>query len=235
MIHVALAGGVSFIVQPPRGPFADADSPPNRAEHVAHDMSSPHGRAPDRSRRRGNDREVEFWPSCSIAPDLQIRAMPALSAPTRNVLACGLLLAASSVAAAQTGPSERWATDTIHSRALGQRTIYVATPEGYRGGRSSYPVVVALDADDASQFRLWIAEAAYLADNSPGLPPVIMVGIVNGNDRVHDMTPPAAGSTVKDYKTAGGAEAFATFILDEVLPHVRARYRTLPSAILAGH
>jgi pimeloyl-ACP methyl ester carboxylesterase len=49
------------------------------------------------------------------------------------------------------------------------------------------------------------------------------------------MTPPAAGSTVKEYKTAGGAEAFATFILDEVLPHVRAGYRTLPSAILAGH
>jgi hypothetical protein len=64
---------------------------------------------------------------------------------------------------------------------------------------------------------------------------VISVGIPNGSDRIHDMTPPATGSSVADFKNAGGAAAFADFIIDEVPPHVRGRYRTLPSVILVGH
>jgi hypothetical protein len=84
-------------------------------------------------------------------------------------------------------------------------------------------------------FRLWIAQAAYLAGNGANIPSVIAVGIPNGSDRIHDMTPPATGSSVKDFKNAGGAAAFADFIIDEVLPYVRARYRTLPAAFLTGH
>jgi pimeloyl-ACP methyl ester carboxylesterase len=64
---------------------------------------------------------------------------------------------------------------------------------------------------------------------------VIAVGIVNGRDRIHDMTPPATGSSVKDFTNAGGASAFADFIIDEVLPRVRAQYRTLPGVFLIGH
>jgi predicted alpha/beta superfamily hydrolase len=145
------------------------------------------------------------------------------------------MLAAACVASAQSSTTAEWATETVNSRTLGKRTIYVATPEGYRGGRTRYPVVVVLDADDALAFRLWIAEAAYLADNSPGLPPVILVGIVNGEDRGHDMTPPASGSSVTEYKTAGGADTFAKFILGDVLPQVRAKYRTVSGTFLAGH
>ncbi len=135
----------------------------------------------------------------------------------------------------QQTPGIGWVTDTVNSRSLGQRTIYVATPDGYNSGESSYPILVMLDANDHRMFQLWIAQAAYLAGNSPGFPPVIAVGIVNGRDRIHDMTPPATGSSVKDFKNAGGAAAFAEFIIDDVLPHVRARYRTLPGVYLIGH
>jgi predicted alpha/beta superfamily hydrolase len=150
-------------------------------------------------------------------------------------LVFGLQLPVPSGAAA-TPSGDPWVTDIVNSRTLGKRTILVATPAGYRGGTLRYPVLILLDADDALQFRLWIAQAAYLSDNSPGLPPVIIVGIVNGrSDRLHDMTPPATGTSVAEYKTAGGAAAFAEYIIGEVLPYVRAKYRALPTTILAGH
>jgi len=147
----------------------------------------------------------------------------------------GLSLGVSSVVFAQQGNATGWETQIVNSRTLGQRTIYVAVPEDYAQGVSRYPIVVLLDANDHPMFRLWIAQAAYLVDNSSGFPSLIAVGIVNGSDRIHDMTPPATGSSVKDFKNAGGAAAFADFIIDEVLPHVRARYRTLPGTFLIGH
>jgi pimeloyl-ACP methyl ester carboxylesterase len=49
------------------------------------------------------------------------------------------------------------------------------------------------------------------------------------------MTPAATGATAKTFPTAGGAQAFTDFIVDEVLPRVRSRYRTLPTTVLAGH
>ena len=155
--------------------------------------------------------------------------------PARNLLAFGLLLSILSGASAQTTAGGVWVADTINSHALGKRSIIVATPEGYNEGKSPYPILVLLDANDRPMFRLWTAQAAYLADNSPGLPPVIAVGIPNGSDRIHDMTPPATGSSVKEFPNAGGAAAFADFIIGEVLPYVRARYRTLPAVFLTGH
>jgi predicted alpha/beta superfamily hydrolase len=152
-----------------------------------------------------------------------------------NLFFIGLLLGIRSVGLGQQSVGIGWVTDTIKSRALGQRTIYIATPEGYDEGTSRYPILVLLDANHHPMFQLWIAQSTYLADNSPGVPPVIAVGIPNGSDRIHDMLPPATGSSMRNFKTAGGAAAFADFVIDEVLPYVRARYRTLPSAILAGH
>ena len=146
-----------------------------------------------------------------------------------------LLVAGSFTGIAQSSAGMPWTTKTIDSHALGKRTIYVSTPPEYAIGTSHYPVLILLDGEDAPQFRLVIAGVSYLVDNDPGFPPLIIVGIVNGSDRIHDMTPPATGSSVKDFKNAGGASAFTSFIVDEVLPHVRQRYRTFPTTILAGH
>jgi pimeloyl-ACP methyl ester carboxylesterase len=49
------------------------------------------------------------------------------------------------------------------------------------------------------------------------------------------MTPVTAATHAKDFPTAGGVTAFSDFIVDDVLPQVRAKYRTLSTTLLAGH
>ncbi len=150
-------------------------------------------------------------------------------------MASFLLLALAPDLAAQRTAAAPWTEIVIESSTLGKRTVYVATPGGYARGRSRYPLLVLLDAEDRPMFQLAVAQAAYLAANADGIPPLIVVGVVNGPDRIHDMTPPPTGSSVAAFKTAGGASVFADFLLRNVLPTVRARYRTLPMTVLAGH
>ena len=131
--------------------------------------------------------------------------------------------------------SSPWAREAIRSAKLAEeRTILVATPEGYATSKDRYPVLVLLDANDRPQFALAVANAAFLASRN-AIPPLIVVGVANGKDRTHDMTPAATGKTATTFNTAGGANEFADFITGEVLPMIRAKYRTLPTTILAGH
>jgi len=134
--------------------------------------------------------------------------------------------------AAQQSP---WITDTLHSKTLGDRMIFIALPDEYATPHTRFPVLICLDGNDTPMFRLWIAQAAYVADNDRGVPPVIAVGIDNGADRLHDMTPKPVGSSVARFTRGGGADAFADFILTEVLPRIRRKYRTLPTTVIVGH
>jgi uncharacterized protein len=146
-----------------------------------------------------------------------------------------LLCVVTSPAAAQDSTITLWTREVLNSSRLNEpRTIYVATPEGYRTGTARYPVLVILDADDRPQFNLAIANAAFLASRG-AIPSLIVVGITNGKDRTHDLTPVTGAAHAKDFPTAGGAAAFSDFIVDEVVPLVRSKYRTLPTTILAGH
>ena len=146
-----------------------------------------------------------------------------------------LLCVLASPAVAQDSTITLWTREVLNSSKLNeQRTIYVATPDGYRTGTKRYPVLVILDADDRPQFNLALANTAFLA-NRGAIPSLIVVGITNGKDRTHDMTPMTGPAHAKDFPTAGGAAAFSNFIVDEVVPLVRAKYRTLPTTILAGH
>jgi predicted alpha/beta superfamily hydrolase len=167
-----------------------------------------------------------------------IPAMPARhvlgSAVRRTGLAAGFLLTFAGHVRAQNAATPPWTEFVVQSSTIGKRTIRVATPAEYARGSERYPVLVMLDAEGQPMLRPVIAQAAYLAANGDGVPPLIVVGIVNGPDRIHDMTPPPTGSSVAAFKTAGGASAFADFVLGDVLPTVRARYRTLPTAVLAG-
>lgn len=125
--------------------------------------------------------------------------------------------------------------ELINSVRLGeQRSLYIATPEGYDTSKERYPVLVILDANDRWQFALAIANVGFMASRST-IPGLIIVGIPNTSDRTHDLTPPAMGPSKRDFPTSGGVSAFADFLVNEVLPLVRAKYRTLPAAILAGH
>ena len=149
----------------------------------------------------------------------------------RAIVLLGLLATA---AGAQQSPSP-WLKETFKSAKLGEdRTIYVATPANYNGTGQRYPVLVLLDANDEPQWAAAVANVAFLS-NRGAIPDLIMVGVTNGKDRTHDLTPAATGGTAKTFPTAGGARVFADFIVDEVLPRVRSHYRALPSTILAGH
>jgi len=143
-----------------------------------------------------------------------------------------LLVLLATPAAAQQSP---WLKETFKSATLGEdRTIYVATPINYNGTAQRYPVLVLLDANDEPQWAAAVANVAFLSSRG-AIPDLIVVGVTNGKDRTHDMTPAATGATATSFPTAGGAHAFTDFIVDEVLPRVRSHYRALPTTILAGH
>lgn len=124
---------------------------------------------------------------------------------------------------------------SIHSAKLGEtRPVDVVTPAGYATGRDRYAVLIILDANDAPQFRAAVANTNFLASRGV-IPPLIVVGVPNGKDRTHDLTPAATGEAHTQFPTAGGAGPFVDFLVDEVLPEIRAKYRTLHTTVLAGH
>ena len=148
---------------------------------------------------------------------------------------CLLLFVLASPVAAQDSTITLWKREVLNSAKLKEpRTIYVATPEGYQAGSARYPVLIILDAEDRPQFNLALANVAFLADRG-AIPRLIVVGIANGKDRTRDMTPIATGARAKNFPTSGGVGTFADFLVEEVLPLVRSKYRTLPTTILAGH
>jgi len=130
-------------------------------------------------------------------------------------------------AGAQRSSQIPWTEQAIASNKLGEeRKIYVVTPSEYDSTRG-VAVLVLLDANDRPQFEAAIANVRFL-ESRRAIPPLLIVGIPNGKDRPHDLTPPALGPDAMRFPTAGGADRFADFITQEVLPAVRARYRTLP-------
>lgn len=146
-----------------------------------------------------------------------------------------ILLVVFATAAGAQQASSPWLKETFKSARLGDdRTIYVATPANYNASTQRYPVLMLLDANDEPQWAAAVANVAFLA-NRGAIPDLIMVGVTNGKDRTHDLTPAASGATAKTFPTAGGAHVFTDFLVDEVLPRVRSHYRTLPTTILAGH
>ncbi len=148
--------------------------------------------------------------------------------------AAALLVAAQS-ARAQDAAVAPWITDTLQSTTLHTRRVLdVALPTGYEASTDSFPVLVLLDAEDRPQFEAAVANVNFLASRSE-IPGLIIVGVVNGRDRTHDMTPPATGGTARLAPTAGGANAFERFIAGEVLPYIRGKYRVRHLTVLAGH
>ncbi|HUQ82286.1 MAG TPA: alpha/beta hydrolase-fold protein [Gemmatimonadaceae bacterium] len=160
--------------------------------------------------------------------------MPSVTRSVATVVAVCLTGVASGLLAQPATAGTR-AEYTIKSAKLGEtRTIYVVPPYDYADNDSRHAVVVLLDAGDGPQFAAAIANTEFLA-NRGEIPSLIIVGLPNGRDRTHDLTPRPSRRVARDNPTAGGAAATASFITDEVLPLVRSKYRTLPTTILAGH
>jgi predicted alpha/beta superfamily hydrolase len=141
-----------------------------------------------------------------------------------------------------------WSGDVLEltSRAVGANyVVSVATPHGYERSRSSYPLVVTLDAH-------WlfgtVHDLALSLSMGRVIPRVVVAGVGWPTSdlaeiarlRHRDSTPTMApffdaGSGTVQRDGTGGAEPFRTFVLDELLPELQSRYRLGAPTMLVGH
>jgi len=130
---------------------------------------------------------------------------------------------------------------SIPSKILNEeRIIYVQLPKNYHTAnfsKGSYPVIYVLDGEN--NFPLVATTERYgtkfLYRNFPEM---IVVGIRN-TDRTRDYTPtkPKVDTNLhnKSYEQGGGADAFLSFINEELKPFVKNKFRTNGFDILHGH
>jgi predicted alpha/beta superfamily hydrolase len=114
------------------------------------------------------------------------------------------------------------------------RDISVWLPTGLPQTGVRYAVLVFPDAEEKVQFRAALANIQFLIDRQL-VPPIMVLGMPYMKNRIHELTPPATGSTAKQRPTAGGADETLHFLADELLPWADAHYPTLHTRILAGH
>lgn len=121
---------------------------------------------------------------------------------------------------------------TLHSHVLGEdRPLLVYTPTGYAGSGATYPVMYLLDGDAHFHHTTGIID---FLSRTGYMPQMIVVAVPN-TDRTRDLTPVTTTDTANRFPTAGGAENFLSFLVDELMPYVNANYRTAPYDILVGH
>jgi predicted alpha/beta superfamily hydrolase len=151
----------------------------------------------------------------------------------------GIALLASPVNAQSTAPPAdpvpAHDTFTVVSRALGEpRMINVHVPPSYRASSATrFPVLYMPDGGLDEDFPHLVHTVDSLVALG-AIRPVIIVGIPN-TERRRDLTGPtriASDSTIA--KQVGGSAAFRRFIRDELIPVVRARYRTTDERAIVG-
>jgi predicted alpha/beta superfamily hydrolase len=126
-------------------------------------------------------------------------------------------------------------TFTVDSRILGEkRRINVYLPPGYAESTGArLPVLYMPDGGIAEDF-LHVAGLVQVSVGNGTMRPFILVGIEN-TERRRDMTGPTENE--KDKKIAprvGGSAAFRAFIRRELMPQVKARYRTTDETAIVG-
>ena len=126
-------------------------------------------------------------------------------------------------------------TFTIDSKILSEtRRINVYMPPGYtESPNARVPVLYMSDGGMAEDF-LHVAGLVQVSVGNATMRPFLLVGIEN-TQRRRDMTGPTENED--DRKIAprvGGAEAFRAFIRDELMPQVKARYRTTGETAIVG-
>jgi uncharacterized protein len=126
-------------------------------------------------------------------------------------------------------------TFTIDSKILNEtRRINVYLPPSYAESPDvPFPVLYMPDGGMAEDF-LHVAGLVQVSVGNGTMRPFILVGIEN-TQRRRDMTGPTENA--EDKKIAprvGGSEAFRTFIRQELMPQVKARYRTTNETAIVG-
>jgi predicted alpha/beta superfamily hydrolase len=161
------------------------------------------------------------------------------------LLICSLLFCFTMTAAAQknetpqkqdkAAPLVFGETFTVESKILREtRRINVYIPPSYDEPKdASRPVLYMPDGGMAEDF-LHVAGLLQVSVGNGTMRPFILVGIEN-TERRRDMTGPTENE--KDKKIAprvGGSEAFRKFIREELMPQIKARYRTTSETAIVG-
>ncbi len=126
-------------------------------------------------------------------------------------------------------------TFMVDNRVLGgQRRVNIALPPGYAGSRKRFPVLYLLDGGTVQEDFPKITDFVAQMTAAGTLAPMIVVGI-EGVDRKHDLTHPATfADDLKLLPQSGGSAAYRRFLVDELRPWVKARYRTNGQSGLIG-
>lgn len=131
-------------------------------------------------------------------------------------------------------PIPKHETFKIQSKQVGEeRIINVWTPENYKTGRDSLPVMYMADGGIKEDFPHIANTLAKLIKENK-IKPLILVGIEN-TQRRRDLT--GFTEVAKDKEIApvvGGSEKFRAFIKDELFPEIEKRYRTTTEKSIIG-
>ena len=154
------------------------------------------------------------------------------------VLLCGLLSTMSGARASDVDramPLVIGETFTIDSKILGEtRRINVYLPPGYAESPDArLPVLYMPDGGIAEDF-LHVAGLVQVSVGNMTMRPFLLVGVEN-TQRRRDMTGPTENEDDKKIAPrVGGSEAFRRFFRDELMPQVKARYRTTGETAIVG-
>ncbi len=122
----------------------------------------------------------------------------------------------------------------FHSKALGEmRTVNVWMPPRGQGPYGPFPVLYVLDGGIDQDFH-HVSGLAQLATIAGAFEVPIVVGIPTVRRRTELTSPPLDPRYRRPEDTYGGAAAFRSFVIDEVMPFVEARLPVAPRRILAG-
>lgn len=119
----------------------------------------------------------------------------------------------------------------INSKKLGEtRNLVVYLPAGYLKSDAHYPVLYITDGDIQGPHTAGTLDYLAKFDQAPQM---IVVGIVNPREtRERDLTLTSADK--QGPEQLANADLFLAFVEQEVIPEVKARYRTLDYQGLAG-
>ena len=142
------------------------------------------------------------------------------------------------VAIAQSGQNflyKAGITDSLYSKNLNEyRKVYVQLPESYDPNKKQeYPAAYILDGE------VFLPTVSIVQNYYSGgfFPEMVLIGISNSGNRTRDLTP----SKIKTKfgmpfnEESGGADAFYTFIQDELIPYVEDKYPVTSYRTLIGH
>jgi predicted alpha/beta superfamily hydrolase len=174
------------------------------------------------------------WPAFGfIAAEADLRRLPREQGAPAS--APGSATGSATAAPAPAAPLAIGETFTVASRALGEvRRVNVYAPPGYAASRDlRLPVLYMPDGGLAEDF-LHVAGLVQVLVGNGTMRPFLLVGVEN-TERRRDMTGPT--ERAEDRRIAprvGGSAAFRRFVRDELMPQVRARYRTTGETAIVG-